>query len=292
MRALYFWHDKSASSCEVDLYQQLAGAHVERHRLYVPRCFDVQCLFKQLLCHLVLPYFFFAYKLRYFPRDRQFTHILSGGYMFRRVLVAFAMIFAVSLASAPDLKAQYQACLPDCPADVWGPLNNTVLNVGPCQVRVYWRKRKACNTYYDVIITSVWFLNGGCGAGPNYQTLLANVTMQLLILNPMGFPPVFPGEPCEDNWRVTVGSCWYKESINGVPMIEQKDGEAPQNSSGFLMPCDEAVCCLDLYRVCLVPDGQGGHIRSITHISTNPPAQVCPRPLGGACFPVCGYGGR
>lgn len=214
-----------------------------------------------------------------------------------RVLVALSMIFAVSLSSAPDLKAQFQTCLPDCPGDVWGPQETTLLNIGPCQVRVAWRKRFACNTYYDVIITSVWFLNGGCGAGPNYQTLLANVTMQLLILNPMRFPPRDPGDPCEDNWRVTLGSCWYKESINGgIPRIEQKGGQkggdAAQNSTVFLMPCDQAACCLDLYRVCLVPDGQGGHIRSITHVSTNPPAQVCPVPLGGVCFPVCGYGGR
>lgn len=227
---------------------------------------------------------------------KQFT-FTEGCMLLRRVLVAFAMIFAVSLSSAPDLKSQVQTCLPDCPGDEWGPRETTVMQIGPCQVRVEWRKRIACNTYYDVIITSVWFLNGGCGAGPNYQTLLANVTMQLLILNPMGFPPVVPGDPCEDNWRVTVGSCWYKESINGVPRIEQprieqKDVEAAQHTGQFLMPCDQAACCLDLYRVCLVPDGQGGQIRSITHVSTNPPAQVCPVPLGGVCFPVCGYGGR
>lgn len=107
-------------------------------------------------------------------------------------------------------------CLPDCFSDTWGPDNQTLIIIGTCQIVVTWNTRLACGTRHDVQIKQLQ-TSGNCGPGPDYSTLIAQVTEQLLIMNPMGFPPNILGQPCEDNWRVTQGACWYGEIIPYVP---------------------------------------------------------------------------
>jgi len=181
-------------------------------------------------------------------------------------------------------------CTPDCPGDLFGGWQSIQITVGTCVVNVWYSTRFACSTYYDVQIHKVDFVGGSCGAGPDYSVLMAQVTEQLLILNPMNFPPFGPG--CEDNWRVTQGACWRKEYIPNVPGVNRSTdgGKVSEDVQGgyHLGPCDESVCCLDLYQVCRVPDGNGGWIRQVTHLTTVPPPGDCPYDPAGLCFPVCG----
>jgi hypothetical protein len=191
------------------------------------------------------------------------------------VLSAMTLI----LASVSEVSAQGPPCKPDCFGDNWtNPAATTVLTVNGCQVTVKYRTRFACNQYYDVYIESVDVTGVDCaGVVPNWSTFLHQVSLALMLSNPMNFPPSSNGE-CEDNWRISKGTCWAVDFANSV-------GEFGGTRT-MLLPCSNQNCCLERFQVCLSSSG----VRTVTFQGSDP--QPCPAGTPGICFPVCNAGGR
>jgi len=208
-----------------------------------------------------------------------------------RFTLIFSMVLVLTLTfGSITSPAQSSTCLPDCFGNPWGPPVQTNVMISPgCWVTVTWAKRVACGMYYDLHIIQVDALppSGlyGCSGGGNFAALMDLVTEQMLIMNPMAFPP-YIAPNCVDNWRVVKGSCWHWEyATGGIP-------EGLVGNVDRLVPCEDEVCCLDLYRVCLVDIGGGQTERQVTHLNTRP-QEPCPvGPPSQNCFPVCGHGNR
>jgi hypothetical protein len=176
----------------------------------------------------------------------------------------------IAQAQTPDPPA----CVPDCPTDLFGPMQSTLLQVGSCWVTVYWRERLACGIWHDVYIDEFIATPFGCDTPP-YDLFQKQVVAALLLANPMGFPPDTVGDPCNSNWRVSKGACWLRDWI----LIPQPEFVAYR-------PCyfQQEICCLERYQVCLTESG-----RQVTFLG-GPPAPSCPGvvgPLRGQCFPTC-----
>jgi len=162
-------------------------------------------------------------------------------------------------------------CLPDCFNDQWSPLGSVECTLDSCgmTVRIFWRARKACGTWYDYYLERVEVLGGSLDACLQYygsmKDLLQAITVCLLEINPAGFPPDNEGE-CRSNWRVMKGPCWYR-------------------SGNILKPCAYERCCLEWYEVCRVKGG----VRVVTKMGTIDPGvcEVVPVGPGVRCEPVC-----
>lgn len=119
------------------------------------------------------------------------------------------------------------------------------------------------------------------------------ISEQLLIINPANFPPNTGNPSCEDNWRVSKGSCWARYgfvSVDGAvePEVVQTQTQTIDSLeyqfTEFLWGCNE-FCCLERYEVCLDSNGE----RIITQTGYIPPTQQDCDDLGNTdCFPVCG----
>lgn len=184
------------------------------------------------------------------------------------------------------------ACEPDCPEtpfpigpNSWQYAYNITLP-GGCVVTVQYKTRFACNTWHDLYIAEITAQNSNdpiCNAyitSTSAAQILADVTMQMLITNPMNFPPKSKGE-CESNWRVVKGACWQKLNINW--------GNSTYPNQHFrLRHCEGGICCLDHYQVCINQAGD----RVITSLpgsinGTCIPQETPTHSLG--CEPVCGH---
>jgi hypothetical protein len=184
------------------------------------------------------------------------------------------------------------ACEPDCPETPFpiGPYSwqnaYDITLPGGCVVTVQYKTRFACNTWHDLYIAEITAQNSNDPICNNYFSttsaaqILADVTMQMFLTNPMGFPPDSAGE-CESNWRVVKGACWQKLNINW--------GNSTYPNQHFrLRHCEGGICCLDRYQVCINQAGD----RVITSLpgsinGTCIPQETPTHSLG--CEPVCGH---
>lgn len=187
--------------------------------------------------------------------------------------IALVFVLCASFTSlSTKVSAQPALCVPDCPADLFIPQPPVILTIsGGCQVLVEYATRVACGVWYDLQITKITPITIGCGIHTPAQ-ILNLTTLALMQANPMGFPPVNPGD-CNTNWRVSRASCWKFKAAN------------PEDPfGGSYVPCDQNVCCLQAYRVCLDDSGN----RIITHIPTPPPGP-CPAQTdpSAVCYHVC-----
>ena len=192
----------------------------------------------------------------------------------RTLLVVITIFLGVTFANAQPWVGQ-EPCLPDCNSSAWGAVQKCTLTVNTgCTVVVDFRKRFACNTWYDVYIAGYTVTPASCGAS-NPAAFHAAVTKALLESNCTGFPPDSNGL-CEDNWRVSKGSCWVRDFIVGVPGIEGTlAGELT-----FWYACTTQTCCLERYTVC-----KNNGLRQATF--TGGEAEPCPQGTPSNCFPAC-----
>ncbi len=123
--------------------------------------------------------------------------------------------------------------------------------IGSCKVIVGYKYRVSnCTTppFYDVYISYVtlppesYFSCLSVLQSMNFKSLVDDAARQLLIANPMGFPPYQEGE-CITTWRVGKKSCWKSA---GYPwpkdhIFEQWWWYGCKVSEG---------CCVDTYKVC------------------------------------------
>ena len=192
-------------------------------------------------------------------------------------------ILLVSILSLPSFGDTEQPCYPDCFDDEFGGvMYHTMTLPNGCEILVSYATRFACRQWFDVMIYRVVRTKPGdplCDFLDNLSIgeVLELATQQLLLENPMGFPPINRGD-CEPNWRVIKGNCWSKLEI---PFN-------PTNPSTHYYPCKEPnLCCLQPYTVCIDDFGE----RTVQSGGSNPLGDcdtATPPVNGGPCEPVCG----
>ena len=177
------------------------------------------------------------------------------------------------------------ACLPDCFNSPFSAPKLYKINIPPNGwFLVKYRTRHACNVWWDVYIDWIIPLNASTDPFASYsmQYILEKVTKFLLIENPMQFPPFptnppLPPPPCVTNWRVIKGPCWSRVNTGNPTCPIQ------------YISCNEALCCLEPYRVCVDPSTR---LRTVQKMSYGWAPYGCPYtpPGNGApCEPACGY---
>ncbi len=182
-------------------------------------------------------------------------------------------------------------------------LETTVLICGgTVPVKVRYRTRYACNLWYDVFIEVIGddpstpnnelqdALN--CSSG-DLNLVMQQVTEQILIMNPMNFPPMTPATGCEENWRVMNGSCWAVtdkfQHVGPPPSENPVVNPADYGYDVWAMPCEGTLCCLERFEICIDPQGD----RTITPGGFSPIGKIddCPDDPNNPsekCIPVCG----
>lgn len=222
------------------------------------------------------------------------------------------LIIGATIYTNIEIEAEpFDICYPDCETDLWVPNPPASALVAPVWVcngtirlQVRYRTRLACGQYYDLYIEGVGYYPGeepnlnaalACNAW-DIKQLLDEITEQLLITNPMNFPPLTNG--CETNWRVMNGSCWKLAanfggvgSISGESQTYSVDPVSWGYSGPWLQPCPDLECCLERFTVC-IENGE----RVITLSGYQPPSNTegCTEPdgnpiePGSRCYPVCG----
>ena len=187
-------------------------------------------------------------------------------------------LVCLALLAAPA-PSQAQGCLPDCFGDAFGPLQNTVLTLGPgCQVQVTYSTRLACGTWHDLYIEYIQSVptppSSLCQGyfAMDSKDLLGLVTLEMFKDNPMGFPQTVPG--CTTNWRVVKGTCWFTAT----------DPMTGRHSASY---CDGSVCCLEAVELC--QDECGNETCFDIKGGTIPPS-ACENqgPEPGLCTVACG----
>lgn len=204
------------------------------------------------------------------------------------LLALFSVLLLVT--STLVTSAQELACNPDCPETPFPPptANVTITLPGGCVVKVYYSTRFACNTWHDLYIDRIETVNANDAFCTSYFTtsstwlIMSQVTQLMLQLNPMGFPPLNNGDPCETNWRVVKGACWQKIYFDYGTAVSPY-------LLRFMQPCPGDVCCLDEYQVCIV---DGVRIANIIPGGTQGTCLPNPKfvPGGQGCQTVCGSG--
>lgn len=205
-------------------------------------------------------------------------------------LLIFTLFFTLLTVNPFSAKAQkeekvldiFHWCLPDCPDDKWQPTTTDLqytFTIGTCTFRVNYRYRKACNQYCDLHIRTIDNLSGSdplCAAY-NLQTLLQIASVKLIQnaiatgLHDNLCTPAFPGD-CKTSWRVSNASCWryWNQWVVG-------------NWSGSWGGCDQEICCLNQYTVCMDQYGQ----IIVTKVSSFSTGQCPLENPGYPCTNVC-----
>lgn len=211
------------------------------------------------------------------------------------ILSAMFIILSFTYSSnavAQEPLAVEIACNPDCPdtpfppSILWPAEHIITLQPSGCQVSVQWCKRFACGIWYDLYIARITVVtpnDAACAAyfaSTSEAQILADVTKQMLIDNPMQFPPDTNSlDTCVTNWRVVKGACWQKIYTNLGTL-------ASPNWYRRLYPCLGDICCLDRYQVCIV-----NRKRTITQIPGGVQGTCLPTPPiqgGQGCANTCG----
>ena len=197
-------------------------------------------------------------------------------------------IFLVAIIiSINSLYAQGGSCLPDCFDSPFGTPIPVVLFLPQCScyVTVDYSVRHACDTWYDYSINAIHLdqCSGAClrdQYNNDIGAFINIITQALLVANPALFPPLNENDPCENNWRVMKGSCWYGDFFPSVPVLP-----IPEIRYNALFPCIGSSCCLEYFKVCWV-----NGVREITQTGYQPPADPDCSESGNPikCKPVCG----
>ena len=195
------------------------------------------------------------------------------------------------------MQAQNPLCYPDCDTTYWVPnptlLPMTYLITLPCgeTVRVAYRMRFSCNGWWDLFLVNVVFLNGRsggelCGDSMSTRAMIENITMQLLIKNPMNFPPTdTTKDTCYENYRVNLSSCWsttFPVAADSGASHGLRSSPANYNDPGVIEPCESIECCIQLYTVCMV-----NHKRVVTYNGGGSHPGICDPDQPPFCIPVC-----
>lgn len=194
-------------------------------------------------------------------------------YLWSRLWVIAMLIVCITTAAVAQNDYNPQPCVPDCPSDVFStPVVTVVTLPSGCQVNVTWAARyAACVNQYDVAILNIETITPTACALISDPVIMRQVTNQLIISNPMGFPPTGPGPECVNNWRVTRQACW-----NSAPFPNPITGPNRR-----LYPCSMGnVCCLQAYEVCYDPGTGQRTVR---------PGVVTPGDCGVVTNPNCLY---
>lgn len=193
----------------------------------------------------------------------------------RTLLVVITIFLGVTFANAQPWIGQ-EPCLPDCNSSAWGANQKCTLSVNnTCTVVIDFRVRFACSSWYDVYIAGYTVTPATCGAS-NPAAFHADVTKALLESNCTGHPPTNDGD-CEDNWRVSKGTCWVRDIVTGgIPGVEGTQS----NDVTFWYACTTETCCLEKYTVC-----KANGVRTATFTGGN--AEPCPQGTPPSCFPAC-----
>lgn len=186
------------------------------------------------------------------------------------IITVFLMLLLSSSAFAQPCSSG-PPCVPDCPADQFGPYSTIDVAVAPgCTLRITYASRIACGIWYDYYLAGVQFLSVGSCPFPtsDVKATVEAAMAALLDANPSNFPPLLTDPPgtCNTNWRAGKGACW------------EQNGDC-------IVPCTPLACCLNAYRVCIDNNGD----RVITPLGViGPPPGSCPIASGGSpCVDVC-----
>jgi hypothetical protein len=176
----------------------------------------------------------------------------------------------VKTTYCPITPVDTTACLPDCFDDPFipapFPVQFTLNNCPGCVVQIRYSYREACDTWYDIQITSIEKFNM-----PNFPTNAcsactdAEVYMQAIEaavkdrLDRSPWPPQLNGE-CSIQWRISKASCWASWTRIIYDPIPEPDVEWKYITVN--KPCN-SDCCLRRMEVC--KDSTSGAI-SITDL--------------------------
>lgn len=214
----------------------------------------------------------------------------------KKKITLLASLFILSISTT------FAQCTPDCPNSTWTSYSYANVTTSCGNFLVEYVTRFACNMYYDIQILSIEVLdyNNSTCSDIEFQQVINSVILQLLIDNPMGFPPNsnYPNPNCVENWRVLKGGCWTKTYHGGVPKSNtesnkgdnelQGEGDFKLKYGDEFRPCgDLPICCLEYFKVCY-------DIRTQQRVITNtgylpgPTLEECDPYKTGRCFPMCG----
>lgn len=167
---------------------------------------------------------------------------------------------------------------PDCHSDTWtGPVSTTYTiwgPSGPCIVTVWYCYRFACNSYYDMYITSL-SIPPECLGVLTTQQLLDQAMLAVWKANLWG--AAIPDCPQGLSvWRVFSAGCYASVPPGGC---NPGGGGDPTGVGGeavmTINPCYESAQCFGLYKICRLP---GGEIqKTLIHSS---PAGQCTGSIG------------
>ena len=112
-----------------------------------------------------------------------------------------SLVLLVMIVLGPSLLySQPQICYPDCDTTIWVPappappmIYHTFLVCGE-PVDVSYRMRTGCGMFWDVFMEGITFVNGDsglshCSGMMSVQNMVENAMINLIMGNPMHFPP-------------------------------------------------------------------------------------------------------
>jgi hypothetical protein len=144
-----------------------------------------------------------------------------------------------------DTNDLQEPCTPDCFDTPFGqPLTHRfdILGCsGPCQIKVTYVTRKACNHWQDLQILRMEISEGCTGCSESYLYRMA--IMGIIDINTMNFEPDSVG--CSTIWRVTQGGCWSEWVYYFIDL-----GAGTIDTVNVLEPCLQTECCYQPMKVC------------------------------------------
>jgi hypothetical protein len=195
--------------------------------------------------------------------------------------VSFFIVFSIFfLLSGTAAFSDAEPCYLDCETFLWvpnppAPASTVQLSLICGQdVTVYYRIRYACNEWWDVYIEYVVFNNGllggtECAGLMSVNQMIENITNQMIVQDPMNFPPTGNGnDTCVFTYRFSYSPCWSTdfplsllnnsastEASSSTPknkgkkvIVPQPDAQAQQ--AGTIRPCNYLQCCMQAFVVC------------------------------------------
>ncbi len=198
------------------------------------------------------------------------------------------VLFFLMLLFFPFLIQEAKSqCLPDCFNDAWG--NTEYYNIqNDCGIfGVEYSTRFACGMYFDVEIRKIFvdYIKPEC-KDMDKKEFINMITLEMLMQNPMEFPPDSNKPGCQENWRVMTGGCWVQAFLCGVGNIKEtkllSDKDPIEKGGKFISCSNDGICCLEFFKVCY---DEKTKVREITNTGYQPSPEKCENPY---CFPTCG----
>ena len=215
----------------------------------------------------------------------------------QKIFIFLLLFILLFLFHSISLISQTALCYKDCDTNIWVPAPGippyTIILTLPCgeQVILSYRIRRACNLWWDLYMENIEFVNGNyggenCGLTMSTPAMIENCIEQLLVKNPMNFPPLDSNkDTCNTTIRVNLSACWYptffvaRDSGNashGNRMTTDKMG------GGLIIPCLSTQCCYQAYKVCYAL-----HKKIITYLGGSSNPGQCEPNQPPFCIPIC-----